>query len=127
MPRGDRTGPMGLGPMTGRAAGYCAGSNMPGYMNPGPGRGSWGRGAWGGGGRGWRHWYYATGLPGWARAGWGLPAWGAAPYPYAPPIPPDAIEETELETLKAQAGSLERTLQALRRRIEKLEGEGKAE
>jgi hypothetical protein len=29
--------------------------------------------------------------------------------------------------LKAQAGSLERTLQALRRRIEKLEGESKAE
>lgn len=114
--------------MTGRGAGYCAGSNMPGYMYPGPGRGSWGRGAWGGGGgRGWRHWYYATGLPGWARSGWGLPAWGAAPYPYAPPVPPEAIEETELETLKAQAGSLERTLQALRRRIQKLEGEGKAE
>ena len=25
MPRGDGTGPRGLGPMTGRAAGYCAG------------------------------------------------------------------------------------------------------
>lgn len=25
MPAGDGTGPMGLGPMTGRAAGYCAG------------------------------------------------------------------------------------------------------
>jgi len=25
MPRGDGTGPWGLGPMTGRAAGYCAG------------------------------------------------------------------------------------------------------
>lgn len=24
MPRGDGTGPAGLGPMTGRAAGYCA-------------------------------------------------------------------------------------------------------
>ena len=117
MPRGDRTGPMGFGPMTGRGAGYCAGFGMPGFMNP-AGRG---------GGRGWRHWFYATGLPGWARSGWGLPAWGAAPYPYAPPIPPEAIEETELETLKAQAGSLERTLQALRRRIEKLEGESKAE
>jgi len=123
MPRGDRTGPMGLGPMTGRGAGYCAGFNMPGYMSPGPSRGSWG----GGGGRGWRHWYYATGLPGWMRFGMGLPAWGAAPYPSAAPIPPEAVEETELETLKAQAGYLERTLQALRRRIEKLEGESKAE
>ena len=33
MPRGDGTGPGGMGPMTGRAAGYCAGYNMPGYMN----------------------------------------------------------------------------------------------
>ena len=41
--------------------------------------------------------------------------------------PPEAVEEAELQTLKAQAGSLERTLQVLQRRIEKLEGEGKAE
>jgi len=34
MPRGDGTGPMGMGPMTGRAAGYCAGYGVPGYMNP---------------------------------------------------------------------------------------------
>jgi hypothetical protein len=54
MPRGDRTGPWGAGPMTGRAAGYCAGYPVPGYMNPrrGYGRGfgrGWGRGF----GRGW--------------------------------------------------------------------------
>jgi len=34
MPAGDGTGPAGLGPMTGRAAGFCAGYPMPGYMNP---------------------------------------------------------------------------------------------
>lgn len=34
MPRGDGTGPMGMGSMTGRKAGYCAGSSMPGYANP---------------------------------------------------------------------------------------------
>jgi len=33
MPFGDRTGPAGLGPMTGRAAGFCAGYPVPGYMN----------------------------------------------------------------------------------------------
>jgi hypothetical protein len=109
--------------MTGRGAGSCAGFGMPGFMNPAMGRGFWGRG----GGRGWRHWYYATGLPGWARAGWGWPVWGAAPYPCAAPVPPEAGEEAELETLRAQAGSLERTLEALRRRIETLEGESKAE
>jgi hypothetical protein len=38
MPRGDRTGPAGMGPMTGRAAGYCAGYGMPGYRNPYGGR-----------------------------------------------------------------------------------------
>jgi len=30
MPRGDRTGPQGMGPMTRRAAGYCAGYDVPG-------------------------------------------------------------------------------------------------
>ena len=34
MPRGDGTGPRGMGPMTGRAAGFCAGYPVPGYMNP---------------------------------------------------------------------------------------------
>ena len=33
MPWGDRTGPMGRGSMTGRAAGYCAGYNAPGFAN----------------------------------------------------------------------------------------------
>jgi Family of unknown function (DUF5320) len=121
MPRGDRTGPMGLGPMTGRGAGHCAGYGMPGFMSPMGGRGFWGRG----GGRGWRHWFYATGLPGWARAGWGWPAWGgASPYPYEAHF---AGEEAELQALKTQAGSLERTLEALRRRIQNLETEAKAE
>ena len=39
MPRGDRTGPLGLGSMTGRRMGFCAGFNIPGFMNPGFGRG----------------------------------------------------------------------------------------
>jgi len=52
MPRGDGTGPMGMGPMTGRAAGYCAGYGAPGFMNPIPGRGFAGRGIGFGFGRG---------------------------------------------------------------------------
>jgi len=39
MPQGDRTGPNGAGPMTGRAMGFCAGNNSPGFMNSGRGRG----------------------------------------------------------------------------------------
>lgn len=38
MPAGDGTGPMGMGPFTGRAAGFCAGYPTPGYMNPYGGR-----------------------------------------------------------------------------------------
>jgi len=41
MPAGNGTGPMGQGPMTGRAAGYCAGFPVPGYMNPISGRAFW--------------------------------------------------------------------------------------
>ena len=113
MPDGDRTGPMGMGPMTGRAAGYCADYPVPGYMNPIPGR-SFGLG-WGGGwGRGhrWRHWSYATGLPAWVRFGY-PPAWGYGPY--APPTP-----EQEAEGLKAQAEWLQEHLEAIKQRIEEL-------
>ena len=50
MPVGDRTGPLGLGPRTGRAMGYCAGFGMHGSANPIPGRGGFGfgrgRGQW---------------------------------------------------------------------------------
>ena len=67
MPRGDRTGPWGLGPMTGRAAGYCAGYPVPGFMNPMPG---FGRGF--GYGRGWGR--------GYGRGWWGYPG-----YSYGPP------------------------------------------
>ncbi|MCK4313588.1 DUF5320 family protein [Candidatus Bathyarchaeota archaeon] len=67
MPRGDRTGPQGLGPMTGRAAGYCAGYPVPGYMNPIPGYGrgfgrGWGRGYGRGFGRGWGRGYGRQGV-----------------------------------------------------------------
>ncbi len=35
MPRGDTRGPNRMGPMTGRAAGFCSGSNTPGFANTG--------------------------------------------------------------------------------------------
>lgn len=61
MPRGDGTGPMGLGQMTGRGAGYCSGFATPGYAN------SVGCGVGFGRGRGFRRAYNATGLPRGAR------------------------------------------------------------
>jgi hypothetical protein len=62
MPFGDGTGPRGLGPMTGRGAGLCAGFGAPGYPHPygyGPSAPvwpRWGRGFGRGFGRGWRRW-----------------------------------------------------------------------
>ena len=55
MPGGDGTGPMGQGPMTGRAAGLCAEHPTPGYTTPGYGQG-FGRGRGRGVGRGRRFW-----------------------------------------------------------------------
>ena len=114
MPRGDRTGPMGAGPMTGRGLGYCAGYPAPGYATPGYG---YGRGAGYGGGRGWRHGYHATGVPGWGRP---LPApgyWPAAGY--APPAPP--TPQDEVAALKGQAEYLAAALEETRERLAKLE------
>lgn len=39
MPRGDGTGPLGRGSMTGRRAGYCAGHDGKGYVDGAPGFG----------------------------------------------------------------------------------------
>ena len=112
MPRGDGSGPAGMGPMTGRAAGYCAGYGVPGHMNPMAGRGrgmgcghGHGRGG-GGGGRGWRHMYYATGLPGWMRLG----------VPQAVALAP----EVEKEMLEKQAEALQAQVDGMRKRIEEL-------
>lgn len=107
MPRGDRTGPMGLGPMTGRGAGLCAGYPEPGFVNPGPGRGcgmGMGRGGWGRG-RG-------------SGGGWGRGAY-AAPTPYAYRTPLTA--EQQVDMLKQQAESLTQTQAEIRKRIEALE------
>jgi hypothetical protein len=110
MPRGDGTGPRGMGPMTGRAAGYCAGLDAPGYANAAPGRGfamGFGRGGFGGGGRGWRNWFHATGLPRWARAEFAAPYWNPAP-------------EGEKQALKLRAEVLQSGLDSIRKRLEKI-------
>ncbi len=127
MPGGDRTGPAGMGPMTGRGAGYCAGYEVPGYMNPYGGRyfGA-GRGAFGARGRGYRNWYYATGLPGWSRYNMGMPAWGmaeGAPYYGGPYYPTDLNPEEETKILKDQADMLKKQLENIQARVEELKKE----
>jgi len=120
MPRGDRSGPMGMGPRTGRGAGYCAGNPAAGYENPLPGRGAFGGGG-GRGGRGHRNRYYATGLTGWQRAagGW-YPAQSAAPefYPnsYSQMTPPE-----EAKMVRSRIEKLEQDIKAARDRLGELE------
>ena len=115
MPRGDRTGPMGQGPMTGRRMGYCTGADVPGYASaPGRGMGFGGGGGWGGGGRGHRNMFYATGLYGWQRAG---------AVPPIPPVPASVSREDEIEALKRQADYFGSQLEVIRKRIEELQKE----
>ncbi len=113
--------------MTGRAAGFCAGYPVPGYMNPvwgwgrGRGFGFFGRGR--GGGRGWRNWYYATGLPGWARAGFGRwpLTWPTAYGPYGP----EMSAKEEIDALQEEAGFLRKEIEEIEKRIASLEKEEK--
>lgn len=112
MPGGDRTGPAGMGPMTGRGAGVCAGYAVAGAMNPVGGRcfGGMGRGR-GGGGRGWRHQFYATGVPGWARGGFGFGAVASTTTPVV----------SEVDALKQQAEFLQNSLTQVNQRIQDIE------
>jgi len=110
MPGGDRTGPWGLGPRTGRAAGYCTGYNMPGYTKPGFGRGrgrGFGRGFWGRGrGFGWR---------------------GIYPYPapYYPETIPEPTCEEEKAYLEDMVKGLEEEIKNIRQRLSELSKEKK--
>jgi hypothetical protein len=122
MPRFNGTGPMGAGPMTGGARGYCnpAGAGYaPAYgrgYGPGYGRGrdfgagfgaGFGRGRGKGYGRGfgWRSSYPAGGT------GYG-PSYGA-PYQMNP--------SEEMNMLRTEAESMKRGLDEISRRLEELE------
>jgi len=110
MPRGDRTGPGGRGPITGRGAGFCAGYSAPGFANAVPGGFLFGRG-----GRGRRNRFFATGQTGWIRSSMGFRPFGAA----APPLSP----EEELRLLRQEADDLEKTLSGIRDRITRMKTE----
>ena len=115
MPRGDGTGPNSMGPLTGRAAGYCAGYGVPGFMNPGPGRGLgmvWGRG--GGRGMGMGRGRGRGRGPG---GGWGF---APAPFPGAYAAPEPTPEES-LAALRDQADWLKQQMGAIEARIRELQ------
>lgn len=112
MPGGDRTGPRGFGPMTGRRLGSCYGLQSGGWFSRGFGRFA---GFGFGRGRGWRNRYYATGAPGWAEEQPGGDWWGPPSYQQRSP-------QEELGYLKEYTNRLEDELNALRARMAELEG-----
>lgn len=117
MPRGNGTGPAGMGPMTGRRLGTCAGSDEPGFMNDemplrggrgfgrGPGWGN-GRGFGCGFGRGFGNGFGNGFGPGRGRGFAATPPWTA------PPTPAD-----ELQPLAEQVVKLRNQLAALEVRL----------
>lgn len=113
MPGGNKTGPMGTGPRTGRAAGYCAGYDTPGNASAAPGRGSrmgFGRG------RGRRHQNMpdATGTPGRMRRG------GNSAYSADVPM---ADAEMEKRMLRNQADALQVKMEIVNKRLSELEAD----
>ncbi len=134
MPGGDKTGPMGMGPMTGRRLGYCAGPDAQRFANRGPGLGDgygrgfggggaygYGRGfgagrgmglgrGYGGGGRGWCNMYFAPRRPGRMSFGGG----GAEASSMA------SINESEEQFLQRKAESLQLELDDIKKRLDAL-------
>jgi hypothetical protein len=118
MPGGNGTGPMGMGPMTGRGAGFCVGYGVPGYVNSNPwcgmgmgfrgGQVGRGRGYGRGMGGGFRNRFYAAGMAGWQGV--------AGAEPYAEPT-----REQELEMAKSQLEYFENALDGIRKRIAELD------
>jgi len=95
---------MGMGPMTGRGAGFCAGFAVPGYANP------IGYGFGFERGRGFRRMFYATGLPRWAR--FSTQNANGAYF---------SSDVDEKEFLKKQAKFLENQLDNVKKRLDELE------
>jgi hypothetical protein len=109
MPRGDGTGPAGVGPMTGRGAGSCAGFGTAGCgFGMGFGRSRAGSGA-GFGGRGWRNWFHATGLPYWMRT----------VGPQSPDVRPNP--DVQKQALRNQAQALEAELDSIKKRLTEMD------
>lgn len=119
MPQGDGTGPRGVGPMTGRADGYCSGSSIPGSANALAGRGfgvgsrrncparGQGQGL-GGGRRGWWNMFQATGMPDRMNVGGGTPQAPANP-------------ELERNILQNKAKTLQAQMDLIKNRLDALE------
>ncbi|MBW1808712.1 MAG: DUF5320 domain-containing protein [Deltaproteobacteria bacterium] len=131
MPGGDRTGPMGAGPMTGRAAGPCAGNQATDNSYP-AGRFGWGFGRGRGGGQGRGMGFrggrgggrgQGMGFRGGYGGGWGGPYAWEYPGSFGGPAPSIDVanKDIELDMLKQHASQMEATLNNIRKRMDELE------
>jgi Family of unknown function (DUF5320) len=111
MPQGDRTGPMGQGPRTGRAMGFCSGYDTPGYakgFGGGMGRGfGFGRGMGRGHGYG-RGWNMGSAFTGFFQG-----------FPWMHTMSKD----DEIAMLKSQAEAIKRSQKEIEKRLSELESE----
>ena len=106
MPGGNRTGPMGQGPKTGRGLGYCGDRDEPGSTTA-PGR----RGFFGGGGGG-----FGRGRGGGFGGGRGFGrGWGGW---FGPQSPGTGAEEPQAD---AEANRLRAQIESLENRLARLE------
>ncbi len=96
---------MGMGAMTGRGAGFCAGFGVPGYANQAPGRGM-------GRGRGFRGFAGSAG----AGRGWQMNS-TLPPSDYNHP----PTQQDELSVLKSRLHYFTEALENVGKRIEELE------
>ena len=116
MPRGNRAGPRGQGPRSGRGLGYCSGYSTPGYTKS-SGMG-WGRGY--GGGRGW-------GGGGWGRGRGFYPGRENYPLDQPIPMPPLSISrEDETKYLEETLGGLKKEIENIEKRLEELSKKGES-
>ena len=99
MPRGDGTGPMGMGPLTGRGMGYCIGAGYPGSVRGG--RGCFGRGF--GMGRGMGRGFFG----------------GTAPV-FGGGFPVPVSAEQEKSVLENQVLAMEQNLAELKKRLSEM-------
>lgn len=116
MPGGDRTGPAGEGPMTGRGAGLCGGYSSPGYASS-PGRGGHFMSGRGGRGRGGRNQFCFTGMNAGGRGFQNFNAYGRRGF-YRQS---DFSADLELRMLKEQAESMQNEVLSVNERIKELE------
>lgn len=110
MPKGNFNGPMGMGPMSGRGAGFCAGHEAPGFAYPGHHM------------RGMRRAWHGHGWFGHHRMPMGYHGWQSMDFAaYEVPYPADMTPEEKMDMLSTREAWLQEQLEEVRKELGDLE------